>query len=38
MFLVESRRIDKPFAIEKNGFGTGAAWLSVESVDSIIVS
>lgn len=33
--LSDARPVDPPFEIDKRGFGTGAAWLTLEDVRSI---
>ncbi len=35
VFLKNPRRLEKPFAINKSGFGTAAAWLCVEKIEKI---
>jgi hypothetical protein len=34
-FLKNAKYLDKPFNINKNGFGTGAAWLCVQDIIKI---
>src|SRR5438445_447710 len=35
IFLKNVRKIDKPFQINKKGFGAMAAWISVEDIEKI---
>jgi predicted transcriptional regulator len=38
IFLKNPQMVDKPFAIDKSGFGTGAAWICVEDISSIKIN
>lgn len=37
IFLKNPRKIEKPFNINKNGFGNACAWLSTENIKDIII-
>lgn len=37
IFLTNPRVIKPPFSINKSGFGSAAAWLCVDDIDSIIL-
>lgn len=35
IFLTDVQKVEKPFAINKAGFGSAAAWLTVQNIDAI---
>jgi hypothetical protein len=37
IFLTEPKEIEKPFNIDKTGYGISSAWMCVEDVREIII-
>lgn len=35
IFLTEPRKVEKPFSIDKTGYGISSAWMCIEDVDKI---
>ena len=38
IFLTESKKVDKPFSIDKTGYGISSAWMCVENIANISVA